>query len=248
MNDDEKVKRLLKFAKEIHPRDLFPVLEEEAALLIEENPFAFAVAAVLDRGTKSEIIWTIPYYIQKQFGRFTPRFFADKSVEDLGGILRSLPGKPRFINAAPRTLKELSEIVVNEYDGKVQKIWENQTSKKVRATFERIYGVGPGISSMAVLLLEECFGISFHDSDHRNMDVKPDTHIVRVFYRLGFITKPDRVSATKAARRLKPDYPRVLHGPTWVIGKKWCTPAAPQCNRCPLDDVCPKNGVQTSQR
>lgn len=238
---DPRVRRLLEFRKKIRPQELFPVLVEEAAVVIEENPFAFALAAVLDRGTRSEIIWTIPYHMQKQLGDLKPQFFADKSIEDLERIFQLLPVKPRYISDAPRTVKELSEMVVDEYNGKVQKIWENKGSSSVKAAFERIYGVGPGISSMIVLLLEKCFGVHFDDIDHRNMDVKPDTHVIRVFQRLGFITEPNEAVAKKAARRLNPEYPGALDAPAWIIGKKWCAPFAPQCHSCPLNEVCPKN-------
>lgn len=240
MIKDPRVTLLLEFGKVIRPRELFPVLCEEAALLIEENSFAFALAAVLDRGTKSEIIWTIPYYLQKRIGELSPYSFVNKSAEDLERIFRSLPAKPRYITDAPRTVKKLSEIIIREYDGDVSKIWRNKTSRYVKATFQRIYGVGPGIASMIVLLLERCFGVHFTDIDHGTMDVKPDVHIVRVFHRLGFISEPKEAEALKAARRLNPEYPGALDPPTWIIGKKWCTPTQPKCHSCPLNTVCPK--------
>ena len=99
---------------------------------------------------------------------------------------------------------------------------------------------GPGILSMIVLLLERCFGVQFSDIDHRNMDVKPDTHIVRVFSRLGFFSRPDEAEALKAARRLFPEDPGALDPPTWIIVKKWCAFDDPQCQKCPLNEVCSK--------
>lgn len=237
---DPRVALLLEFSKGIRPRDLFPVLRQEAALIIEENPFAFAIAAVLDRGTKSEIIWTIPFYLQKHIGDLNPQFFITTPVEELEKIFRSLPAKPRYISDAPRTIKALSKIVLNEYEGDVSRIWKNRTASYVKAVFQRIYGVGPGISSMIVLLLERCFGVRFSDIDHRNMDVKPDVHIVRVFHRLGFISEPNETDALNAARKLNPNYPGALDPPTWIIGKKWCTPTQPKCYDCPLNAACPK--------
>lgn len=241
MTKDPRVKTLLEFSTRIRPRELFPVLEEGAASVIEENPFAFALAAVLDRGTKSEIIWTIPYYLQKKIGNLIPQFFVEKSIEELEMIFRSLPCKPRYITDAPRTVKELSQIVIKEYSGDVKRIWQDKTSTYVKAAFQRIYGVGPGIASMIVLLLEKCFKMHFTDLDHRTMDVKPDVHIVRVFQRLGFISVPDDTEALKAARNLNPEYPGALDAPAWVIGRKWCTSLAPQCPACPLNSVCPKH-------
>jgi len=241
LNEDPRVVMLLNFSAGIKPRELFPVLQEGASSVIEENPFAFALAAVLDRGTKSEIIWTIPYILQNKIGGLRPEFFAEKKIHELEALFRSLPFKPRYITDAPRTVKELSQIVIREYDGDVSRIWNNRTASFVKATFQRIYGVGPGIASMIVLLLEKCFKIHFNDLDHRTMDVKPDVHIIRVFNRLGFISVADATEALKAARRLNPEYPGELDAPAWVIGKTWCTPYTPQCSACPLDAACPKN-------
>lgn len=241
MSKDARVVALLGFSSKIQPRELFPVTEKDAAAVVEENPFAFALAAVLDRGTKSEIIWTIPYDLQRKIGKLTPQFFADKPIEELELLFRSLTNKPRYITDASRTVKELSQIVLREYGGNAAKIWEGQTSTHVKSVFRRIYGVGPGIASMIVLLLEKCFKIHFTDLDHRTMDVKPDVHIVRVFQRLGFINVSDSAEALEAARRLNPEYPGALDAPTWVIGKRWCSPFAPQCSVCAVRTVCSTN-------
>jgi endonuclease-3 len=235
---DLRVRYLLEFGEKVRPRQLFPVLVEDAALLIENDPFAFALAAVLDRGTKSEIIWTIPYYLQKRLGNLSPYSLANKSIEELERIFRILPTRPRYITDAPRTVKELSEIVVREFGGDVSKIWQDKSSEYVKATFQRIYGVAHGIASMIVLLLERCFGVHFTDINHKDMDVKSDVHVVRVFHRLGLISEPDETEALTIARRLNPEYPGALDSPTWVIGKKWCTPVSPKCYECPLRKVC----------
>jgi len=239
-NLNVRVEKLLEFAETINAQELVPVLEKEAAELIND-PFAFALAGVLDRGIKSELIWTIPYYIKKQLGELNPHFFANASIEDLQEIFQKLPKKPRYINDAPHTVRGLCEIIVNECNGQAQKLWENKSSKAVKATFERIYGVGPGIASMIILLLERWFKVHFDDIDHRNMDVKPDVHIIRVFQRLGFISEPNSDAAIKASRRLNPDYPGALDSPAWVIGRNWCTAFISKCNRCPVNEVCPKN-------
>ena len=240
IDKDLRVKFLLEFGKTIKPQELFPVLVDGAASLIEENPFAFALATVLDRGTKSEVIWTIPYYLQKEIGELNPEFFVGKTIDEIEKIFQKLPLKPRYMNDAPRSIKELSEIVANEFNGDASEIWKNRSSKEVKTTFQRVHGVGPGISSMAVLLLERCFGIQFNDIDHRNMDVKPDIHVIRVFGRLGFISQLNEKEALNAARELNPEYPGALDTPIWIIGRKWCTADVPQCTYCPVNEVCSK--------
>lgn len=242
-SDEEKVERLLEFGGKIEPRELFPSLEEGAAVLIEENPFAFALAAALDRGLPAEIIWTIPYYLREEVGELNPKVFASKSIEEIREILENLPKKPRYINAAPRTVKELSEIVQNEYDGDASRIWTDEKAKNVKKTFRRIHGVGSGISSMVVLLLERCFDIHFADMGHREINVKPDTHVVRVFHRLGFISEPTCEGTLESAKDLNLEFPGALDSATWIIGKRWCDPTSPNCKDCPMEDLCPKKGV-----
>lgn len=45
--------RLLQFSEEFDPAELFPSVDDEASRFAIENPFAFALACCLDRGTKS---------------------------------------------------------------------------------------------------------------------------------------------------------------------------------------------------
>jgi len=40
----------------------------EAAPIIFSDPFAFLLACSLDRGTKAEVVWTIPYDLTQALG------------------------------------------------------------------------------------------------------------------------------------------------------------------------------------
>ena len=112
---DPRVHTLLSFSKTIRPRNLFLVLVNEVATLVEESPFAFALAAVLDRGTRSEIIWTIPYYLQQRLGDLDLVRLSRMSIENLQETFHRLPAKPRYITDSPLTVKALAEIVVRDY-------------------------------------------------------------------------------------------------------------------------------------
>ncbi len=99
-------KQLLNFAETIQPQDLFPTLETEASLLVSQNPFAFILAVSLDRGTKAEIIWTIPYWIHQKLGHLDPCILARMSREEIESILQgmnhqeSVPERINLIGAA----------------------------------------------------------------------------------------------------------------------------------------------------
>ena len=43
---------------------LFPAATD----LVQTDPYAFCLATCLDRSTKAEIIWTIPYWIREDLG------------------------------------------------------------------------------------------------------------------------------------------------------------------------------------
>lgn len=222
---------------------LFPTVIPEAAPLVVSDPYAFCIATCLDRGTKADIIWTIPYDIQQFLGHLDPHRIYQMSLEELADLFAHLPRRPRYVNDAPRTLKELTRIVVEECRGDASKIWQGKRASEVKRTFLSVHGVGPGIANMAVLLIEAAFSIRFDDLDRRNMDVKPDVHTIRVLYRLGVSQAMTEQAAVEAARRLNPDYPGAVDGPLWNIGRTWCHAIAPRCSLCCMESVCAKRLV-----
>jgi endonuclease III len=241
---EEKIlDELLRYTANLDPAELFPTIIPEAKMFALGNPYAFAMATCLDRGAKAGIIWTIPFDIRQRLGHLNPKRIFVMTLDELTSLFSQLPRKPRYVNAAPRTVKELTEIVVRDYNGDASKIWEGKRASEVKRVFHSIYGVGPGIASMAVLLLERGYGIRFSDMDRRNMDVKPDVHIMRVLYRLGISWSQTESAAVEAARRLNPEYPGGIDSALWLIGNKWCTAYVPRCTQCWMGKVCKKVGV-----
>ncbi len=156
-HEQDVSRALLQLGKKIDPRTLFPVLVPEAADLVLSDPYAFALAICLDRGTKAEIIWTIPYYMKAELGHLDPLMINQMSEQEIAALLRRLPRRPRYLSDAPRTIEELTSLVVRQ-GGDASKLWVGRSASAVKQTFQSIYGVGPGIASMAVLLLEKGFG------------------------------------------------------------------------------------------
>ena len=233
-------KALIDCSQSFNSADLFPTVIPEAAAFVVSDPYAFAIATCLDRGTKADIIWTIPYDIQQFLGHLDPHRIYQKSLEELADLFAHLPRRPRYVNDAPRTLKELTRIVVEECGGDASNIWKGKRASEVKRTFLSIHGVGIGIASMAVLLIEAAFSIRFDDLDRQQMDIKPDVHTIRVLYRLGVSQVMTEQAAVEAARRLNPEYPGAVDGPLWNIGRTWCHALAPRCSECCMETVCAK--------
>ena len=232
--------KLIAFGATIPTEELLPTVIPQAAPLVATDPYAFAIATCLDRGIKADIIWTIPYDIKNDLGHLDPREIYKMSLDDLAALFARLPRRPRYVNDAPRTVQELTRIVVEECDGDAFNLWRGKSAATVKRTFMSIHGVGPGIASMGVLLIERAFGVRFADLDRPHMDIKPDVHTVRVLYRLGVSDAPTIDSALQTARRLSPEFPGAVDGALWELGRRFCFASNPNCAGCPIRLECAK--------
>ena len=229
---------LLRHGKTISSQVLFPTVIPEASNIIANDPCAFCIACCLDRGTKAEIIWTIPYDMQKTLGHLDPQRIYTMTMGQLEGLFKRLPRRPRYVNDAPKTIQDLTRFVVEKCNGDASLIWKGKKAIQVHRIFDSFHGVGPGIASLAVLLIEQAFPVRFEDRD--NMDIKPDVHTVRVLYRLGVSDDITPESALEASRRMNPEFPGIVDGALWDIGRNWCFSINPNCSKCPVSGVCAK--------
>ncbi len=229
---------LMDFGLSLSANVLLPTVVPEAVEIVATDPYAFCISACLDRGTKAEIIWTIPFDMKNALGHLDPFKINQMTLDDLETLFYHLPRHPRYLNDAPRTIKELTRIVVKDCGGDASRIWKGKTAIQVHRTFDSIHGVGPGIASMAVLLIEKAFPVRFEDRE--NMDIKPDVHTVRVLYRLGVSNAMTSEAALETSRKMNPEFPGKVDGALWEIGRHWCHPTGPDCARCPVTSLCEK--------
>jgi endonuclease-3 len=121
------------------------------------------------------------------------------------------------------TLKHVSKVLLEKFNGKVPKTREELLSFK---------GIGP---KTANIVLQFAYG----------QNVLPiDTHCHRVPNRLGWI-------ATKTPEQSEEELGKVLPKPFWkefnsviiLFAKDICRSISPKCSECPFDKCCPKIGV-----
>lgn len=240
------VEQLLQLSQEAAADVLFPALLPEASELISEDDYAFAIAATLDRGIKAEVAWTIPYYLKSRLGHLEPAKIHAMTTGEISGHLDALPRKLRYRRDAPRTVKELTALIMNECEGDASGLWRSGRAGPIKRTFMSVHGVGEGIASMILLLLERRLGVEFSDLDHATMDVKPDVHVVRVLYRLGMSKALTEAAALSATRLANPAYPGALDAALWTLGRGTCSASAPACECCRMNELCPRVGLTGS--
>lgn len=227
--------RISKFGQNL-PR--FSTGFPEADEVVYSDNFAFLIACCLDRGMPSETIWRIPYFLKLECGHLDPERFSKMSIEEMSQVINRLSAKPRYTNDAPYTIIQLSTIITNEFGGKAENVWKGHSAREIYSTLRRIRGVGEGIANMTINLLHRYFDIELTVEDLRNIDVKPDVHVERVFLRTGLSSSAGK--SVFAARLHSPDYPAALDLGAWTIGKEWCHANNPIHDKCPLKDLCPR--------
>lgn len=211
-------------------------LDSETERLVLSNPFAFLVAVAFDRGMPWQKAWRIPVEIDNA-GYLDPTQLASMSETGLIELLDGLKVRPRWgAKEGAKTLSDAARLVCERFDGDAGAIWLGASPAEAEKTLQEIHGIGAGIAAMTMRILRDDFGC--FKGQERQIDVKPDVHLRRVFRRAGLVDSDSSNESLQAARRLNPEYPGALDWPAWWIGQQWCHAAGPNCAPCPLTQVC----------
>lgn len=146
------------------------------------------------------------------------RTMAEAEAEDVLEYVASVS----YPNAKAKHLVEMARMLIQEFGGEVPSDMDQllRLPGVGRKTANVIQAVAFGQAAMAV-----------------------DTHVFRVSHRLGLVAKTDN-TPLKVERQLtkyipQEDIPKAHH---WLLlhGRYVCTSRRPHCEKCLLDDVCPK--------
>lgn len=212
---------------------------------IDRQPHAFVLACLMDQQVKAERAWRIPYQISVTVGDFTFPSLLAIGLEELVRIFGS-QGLHRFNPKMAKVFYLGLQLIHTAYRGNAANIWlDNPSSARVVLRFLEFNGAGIKIATMAANMLARHFKVPL--SDYVSIDISPDVHIRRVFERLGYIRpNADGLEIIYTARELNPAYPGVFDLSVWEVGRNWCRPSNPLCDKCYLKNHCPKLGVNKS--
>ena len=211
-------------------------LPDPVARLVRTDPFALLIAICFDRGMPWARAWSIAWEVQRK-GILQPERLAVMKEWEVVDLLDSLPVRPRYgTQRGAETVQDAAKLVADRYGGDTAAIWRDASPAEVERTLMEIRGVGKGIAAMATRILYDDFGC-FRGKE-RQIDVKPDVHLLRVFRRAGLISSLSAADAVVAARRLNPEFPGALDWGAWRIGQVWCHARDPECGSCHLRGPC----------
>ncbi len=185
------------------------------------DPYKVLVSCILSLRTKDEVTKEAT---KRLFERAdNPQKMLELDEKEIAKLIYPVG----FYNTKARTIKEISRILVERYNGKVPDTMEELLKLK---------GVG---RKTANLVLVEGF-------DKPGICV--DTHVHRICNRLGWVkTKTPNETERKLREILPEKYWKEINRWFVAFGKTICKPISPHCSLCPVNDLCPKVGVRRSR-
>jgi uncharacterized HhH-GPD family protein len=207
--------------------------------LLQSDPFAFLCGVIFDQGIPAERAWLAPYLLLQRLGHLDPQRIAEDQ-EAVREAIQQPPSLHRYIDRMPRWIVLAAKRVVTWYGGDASAIWSDEpTADELQRRFDDFVGIGQKKAAMAVEILERDRGVRVRYME--GSDIAYDVHLRRVFLRTHLADRDDQAHIVAVARALHPTRPGELDLPAWLVGRGWCHAGIPECEACPLTDVCPKD-------
>ncbi|MGC8571736.1 MAG: endonuclease III domain-containing protein [Candidatus Micrarchaeia archaeon] len=186
-----------------------------------KTPIDLLVAAILSAQTKDDVVNSLTPELFKNYK--TVKDYADADEKTLLNYVK----KVSFADKKVKNIIETAKIILKDYNGKVP---DNM------ADLLNLPGVG---RKTANTILINAYGIV--------EGIPVDTWVIKLSYRLG-------LSENKNPDKIEQDLMKIVdkncwHNFAYVIkthGKLLCN-TVPICSKCPVEKICPKNGVTKSK-
>lgn len=190
--------------------DMFPEAECE---LVHSNPFELVIAVALSAQCTDVLVNKVTKHLFQKYK--TPEDYLSVPLEELRQDIRSIG---LYRNKA-KNIQKLSQMLIEDYGGEVP---------RDRDELIKLPGVGRKTANVVVSV---AFGIPA---------IAVDTHVERVSKRLGICRWKDsvlEVEQTLMKKVPKEDW-SVTHHRLIFFGRYHCKARRPQCESCPLLDMC----------
>lgn len=185
---------------------------DELAIKDYKDPFKVLIAGIISIRTKEEITKQV---LKNLFSNVKePKDILNLSLKELENLL-----KPSgFYKQKAKWIKELSKKIIEKYNGKVPDTYEDLI---------KLPGVG---NKVAKLVLDISFGKDY---------IVVDTHVHRIFNRLGIVnTKDPKETENELYKIIPKKYWKKINRIFVLFGRHICLPKNPKCSLCPIKEFC----------
>lgn len=191
-------------------KELYP----EGYFHINRDPFYLLISTVLSQRTRDEV--TIPA-TQRLFSVLdTPENMASADVEEIQELIRDVG----FYKVKSQRLIDISRMLLDEYEGVVP----DDINELVKL---------PGVGRKTA----NCVLTYAFDKDA----IAVDTHVHRISNRMGLIeTDTPEETEIELQKVVQKDLWKDINGLMVLFGKSICRPVSPKCDKCIMNDICPK--------
>lgn len=181
--------------------------------LNHSNPFELVIAVALSAQCTDALVNKVTRNLFQKYK--TPEDYLNVSIEELQEDIRSIG---LYRNKA-KNIQKLCRLLLDEYGGVVPRDRDELT---------KLPGVGRKTANVVVSV---AFGVPA---------IAVDTHVERVSKRLGFCRWKDSVLEVEKAlmKKVPMDEWSITHHRMIFFGRYHCKAQNPQCEICPLLDLC----------
>ena len=129
--------------------------------LLSENPLALLIGMVLDQQVPLEWAFSGPRQLEQRLGRpLEAETLAAMDPDAFAQLFSRKPALHRYPGAMAKRVQELARIVVDEYGGKAEDIWNGVPSaSELLARVKRLPGFGDHKAKIFVALLGKQLGV-----------------------------------------------------------------------------------------
>lgn len=186
------------------------------------DPFRLLIGAIISTRTKDEVT---AQSVERLFSLVkTPEDLAKLDVSEIEKLIYPCG----FYRNKAKILKNLAEILVKDYGGKVPDTMEELL---------KLPGVGRKVAN---IVLSRAFG---KDA------IAVDTHVHRISNRLGLVrTKSPEETEKRLMEVVPKEWFSRFNELLVAFGQVICRPISPKCHLCPIESYCPRIGVRSGKR
>ncbi len=221
----EYLYKMLEYLKKYHTKTLLEEIQQDANKQNEPvDPFRILISTVLSVRNRDESTHQATVNLFDNAGIDTPEKLLNTPINHVEELIR----KSGMYKTKAQRIKEISQILIQEYDGEVPRDLDDLLA---------LPGVGRKVANCVLVYA------------YKEPAIPVDTHVHRISNRMGLIstTKPDQTEI-----ELKKIYPKQywldVNNTFVLFGKTTCKPIGPLCDECPITDECPKIIVKKSPK